>query len=160
MIDTDAAHLMWQAYAAARPERVAACADHTVEQFGDSPGLADTLLAAVLDGPKRATSELVAEFAARGDALPRVGSHWIACDGAGTPRVVLRSTELRIATFDEVDEAFAHDEGEDDRSLASWRTEHRRYFQRVCAARGAVWSETDEIVLERFAVVWPPDLSD
>lgn len=159
-VDRAAARLMWEAYRAAHPAAVQACPDYTVEQFGDSARLADELLGAVTDGPKRATSELLAEFGARGDALPRIGSHWIACDAAGTPRVVLRSTELRIATFGEVDAAFAFDEGEDDRSLESWRAEHRRYWQRGCAARGATWSERDEIVLERFAVVWPPELAD
>ncbi|MCD4527382.1 ASCH domain-containing protein [Nocardioides sp. cx-173] len=157
-VDIAAARAMWAAYAAAHPERVRACPEYTVEQFGDSRRLADELLAAVTDGPKRATSELVTEFRARGDDLPRVGSHWVACDGSGSPRVVLRSIELRIGTFDEVDERFAYDEGEDDRSLSSWQSEHRCYWQRACSARGAEWSEQDEIVLERFAIVWPPEL--
>ncbi|MBI9113453.1 ASCH domain-containing protein [Sanguibacter suaedae] len=159
-LDTDAAEAMWREYAAARPRAVAACRDRTVERFGDSAELADELLGLVLDGTKRATAELVAEFAHRDDPLPRVGSHWVVCDGAGAPRAVLRSTELRIGTFGSVDAAFAHDEGEDDRTLASWRVEHRRYWERTCAARGAVWSEDDEIVLERFSVVWPPEVAD
>lgn len=158
-VDTEAARDMWAAYTAAHPERRRACPDYTVEQFGDSRRLADELLAAVIEGSKRATSELVAEFRARGDDLPRVGSHWIACDGSGSPRVVLRSIELRVGKFDDVDERFAYDEGEDDRSLASWQSEHRRYWRRVCSARGSEWSERDEIVLERFAVVWPPELA-
>lgn len=74
--------------------------------------------------------------------------------------MVIRTTEVRIAPFAEVDEAFARDEGEDDRTLDSWRREHRKYWTRVCAARGVTWSETDDIVLERFALVWPPDLRD
>jgi uncharacterized protein YhfF len=76
------------------------------------------------------------------------------------PRIVIRSTEMRIGTFASVDAAFAFDEGEDDRSLASWRAEHHRYWERGCAARGRVWSEQDEVVLERFTVVWPPELAD
>ena len=50
--------------------------------------------------------------------------------------------------------------GEDDLSLESWRTQHRIYWERVSAARGAAWSEDDEIVFERFAVVWPPEHAD
>jgi uncharacterized protein YhfF len=151
---------MWQEYAAARPAAVAVCPEHTVERFGDSAELADELLGLVLDGRKRATAELVGEFRARGDDLPRVGSHWVVCDGTGAPRLVLRSTELRIGTFDQVDAEFAADEGEGDRTLESWRRGHRGYWERTCAARGATWSEDDEIVLERFRVVWPPDLAD
>ncbi|AZS45196.1 ASCH domain-containing protein [Microbacterium oleivorans] len=159
-LDRAAADRMWAAYRDARPEAAAAGPEYTVEHFGDSVRLADELLDAVLTGPKRATSELVADFLARGDVVPRVGSHWIACDGSGTPRIIIRSTELRIGPFASADAAFAADEGEDDRSLESWQREHRRYFTRVAAARGATWSEADEIVFERFAVVWPPEHAD
>lgn len=158
--DLAAAAALWEAYAAAHPERVAACPDHTVERFGDSEQLADELLALVLEGGKRATAALVRDFVAEGEPLPRVGSHWIACDGRGVPRVVLRSTELRVATFDEVDADFAAAEGEDDGTLESWRREHARYWTLTCAARGETWSEQDEIVLERFTVVWPPEHAD
>lgn len=158
--DTEAAVRLWSAYADAHPEAVRACPEYTVGWFGDSEGLGNALLQLVLDGTKRATASLVADFAADGEELPRIGSHWIACDGSGVPRVVLRSTELRIGRFADADEAFAHDEGEDDRSLESWRREHRRYWERTAAARGATWSEDDEIVFERFRVVWPPEHAD
>jgi uncharacterized protein YhfF len=151
---------MWRAYSEAHPQAVLACPDYTVERFGDSDALADELLAFVIDGPKRATAALVEDFLVEGEELPRIGSHWIACDGSGQPRVVIRSTELRVATFLDVDEAFANDEGEFERTLESWRDNHRRYWERTCAARGATWSERDEIVLERFKVVWPPELAD
>lgn len=159
-MDRDAAAVMWQAYVEAHPEVGRASPDYTVERFGDSDALADELLACVLDGPKRATAVLVDDFRVVDEPLPRLGSHWIACDGSGRPRLVIRSMELRIATFDDVDAAFAYDEGEDDRTLASWRVNHRRYWERTCAARGATWSESDEIVLERFRVVWPPEHAD
>jgi uncharacterized protein YhfF len=159
-LDLAAADAMWQAYAAAHPDAAAAGAEHTVERFGDSARLADALLEIVLSGRKRATSELVAEFLAGGDALPRIGSHWIACDGSGAPRAILRSTALRLGPFDSVDADFAAAEGEDDGSVASWKAEHRRYWQRTCAARGAIWTAEDEIVFERFSVVWPPAHAD
>ncbi|WP_204536748.1 ASCH domain-containing protein [Arthrobacter tumbae] len=151
---------MWNAYAKARPEAVAASPEYTVEHFGDSKRLANELLSLVMDGRKRATAELVAEFLARGDEVPRIGSHWIACDGGGAPRIIIRSTELRIGPFASSDAAFAADEGEDDGTLESWQREHRRYFTRVSAARGSQWSENDEIVFERFAVTWPPEHAD
>ncbi len=159
-VDRAAADAFWAAYSTAYPSAAAGAPEYTVEYFGDSPRLADELLRAVTHGPKRATAELVDAFVADGEALPRIGGHWIACDGTGQPAVILRTTELRIATFCDVDAAFAFDEGEDDRTLESWRREHRRYWTRTCAARGATWSEQDEIVCERFTVVWPPELAD
>lgn len=152
---------MWQDYTAAYPDAVAACPEYTIEHFGDSESLADRLLACVLGGEKRATSSLVAEYITEGQALPRIGSHWIACDGRGEPRAVLRTIEMRLGVFETVDAAFAFDEGEDDRSLESWRKEHRRYWARISAALGRKWSEeSDEIVLERFSVAWPLEHAD
>ncbi|MFL4474633.1 ASCH domain-containing protein [Paeniglutamicibacter sp. MACA_103] len=147
---------MWDEYSIAHPEPVRQCPEYTVERFGDSAVLADALLDEVIHGSKRATSTLAREFLDDGQPLPRVGSHWIACDGAGLPRVILKSVELRIGAFDSADADFARDEGEDDRSLESWRHEHRKYWQRTEAARGRTWSEDDEIVFERFLIVWPP----
>lgn len=156
-LDTVAAEHMWSEYAAAHPE--VASTEHTVDRFGDSGELSDELLALVLNGAKRATADLVAEFAARGEALPRVGSHWVVCDGAGVPRAVLQSTELRLGTIGDADEAFARDEGEDDLTLQSWLRGHRRYWERTSAARGEAFTDQHEIVFERFRVVWPPQVT-
>ena len=46
--------------------------------------------------------------------------------------------------------------GEDDRTLASWREGHRRYFTRACARLGRTFSEDLPVVLERFTLVWAP----
>lgn len=158
-LDRLVAEEFWAAYIEAHPKAADAAPGYTVEHFGDSARLADELLDLVLTGRKSATAELVEDFAARGDALPSIGSHWIACDSSGAPRIIIRSVELRIGDFASCDAAFAADEGEDDLSLASWRQSHAGYWKRVCAARGAEWSEDDEIVFERFAVVWPPEHS-
>ena len=71
------------------------------------------------------------EFLDDGESLPRVGSHWIACDGEGAPRIILRSIELRLGTLHDADADFAGDEGEGDRSLEGRRHEHRKYWQRT-----------------------------
>lgn len=161
--DLESATALWEAYLAAHPGVATGPEDAAlpdVMHFGDSPGLADELVALVTDGPKRATAGLVAEFAAESDPLPRIGGHWIACDGSGRPRVVLRSTELRVGPLISVDAEFAWDEGEDDRTLASWLEGHRRYFRRSCGRLGLEFTDQLEVVFERFAVVWPPELAD
>jgi hypothetical protein len=40
---------------------------------------------------------------------------------------ILKTIELTKRRFDEVDEAFAYDEGEGDRSLQYWREAHTEY---------------------------------
>jgi uncharacterized protein YhfF len=119
---------LWRGYAASRPGPVPPEEDPSVEQFGDHAALADELIALMLDGTKRVTAGLVADFAHVGKPLPRIGGHWVACDAAGTPRAVLRTTELRIGPLTSVDDAFAWDEGEDDRTRDSWLVGHLGYF--------------------------------
>ena len=94
--------------------------------FGDGPALANELLALVLDGRKTATCWA----AVHGERGTVVGKPYVILDGAGRPRVILETTELTQRRFDEVDAAFAHDEGEDDRTLASWRRGHEAFFTR------------------------------
>ena len=154
----DDARAMWRDYAAATGRPVDE--ELAVERFGDSVALADELIGLVLAGTKRATAGLVADFAADGEPLPRIGGHWVACDGAGAPRCVLRSVDLRLGPLASVDDAFAWDEGEGDRTRDSWLREHERYFRRTQAARGEAWSDDLEVVFERFRVVWPPEVAD
>ncbi|TQN43300.1 uncharacterized protein YhfF [Blastococcus colisei] len=154
----DDARAMWHAYAAAtgRP----ADEELPVERFGDGAALADELIGLVLAGTKRATAALVTDFLDDGEPLPRIGGHWVACDGAGAPRAILRSVDLRLGPLASVDDAFARDEGEGDRTRDSWLREHERYFRRTEAAHGRQWSDDAEVLFERFRVVWPPEIAD
>ena len=95
--------------------------------FGDSPELADELVALVLEGKKRATCWAVVE----GMKGAEIGEQMVVRDGAGRPRAVVQTLELKQRRFDEVEEQFAFDEGEGDRSLAYWRGAHQRYFTRL-----------------------------
>jgi uncharacterized protein YhfF len=129
---------------------------HDVFAFGDSPALQDGLLQVMLHGPKRATASLVLEHELAGNPLPMAGAFSVVLDGTGRPRAMIRTIAVDIRPFGQVDAAFAWDEGEDDRTLASWREEHRHCFTRDCARLGRTFSEDLPVVLERFALVWAP----
>ena len=94
--------------------------------FGDSPELADELLALVLAGRKTASCWAAVE----GLKGAEVGKPWAVKDSAGVVRCVLETVELTQRRYCDVDAAFAFEEGEDDRTLASWRAAHKRYFTR------------------------------
>lgn len=93
--------------------------------FGDSPEMADRLLACVLAGAKTATC-----WSIRDGPQTEVGKRMVAKDGAGRPRAVLETVSLEQVQFDEVGWDFAHAEGEGDRDLEDWRNGHRAYFTR------------------------------
>jgi uncharacterized protein YhfF len=121
-----------------------------VTSFGDSAELADKLLALVIDGPKRATAGAVVEYESEGVAIPQVGDRWVACDGRGRPRAVLRTTDVRVGPLWSVDEAFAWDEGEGDRTRADWLRMHRDYFSRALGRLGTPFDDDIAVVFERF----------
>ena len=112
--------------------------------FGDSPELADELLGLVLIGKKTATCWAASE----GDKGVDVGKRWIVKDGQGRPSAVLETIEVMRRRFGEVDAAFAHDEGEGDRTLADWREAHTDYF-----TRRSEFSPDMELYCERFRLV-------
>jgi uncharacterized protein YhfF len=155
-----AALAMWRDYGMSRPQPSPPEEEPWVGPFGDGPDMADGLLTLVLAGTKRATAGLVRNHIVASEPLPRVGGHWVVCDGQGVPRCVLRSVELRIGRLDSVDDTFAWDEGEGDRTRASWLATHLAYFRRTQEGRGEAWSDDLEVVFERFSVVWPPEVAD
>ena len=123
--------------------------------FGDNPTLADELLGLVLDGRKRATATAVPELEAEGEELPTVGELSIVLDGAGHPRALIRTTHVDVVPMGEVTEEFAALEGEDDRTLASWRREHERYWRRVLAGTDVEVDDDLEVLLETFELLYP-----
>lgn len=128
----------------------------TAYAFGDSAEMADELGLLVLHGPKRATAGLLASFEADEEPLPEVGDRCLVLGGDGRPLAVVRTSDVRVGPLSSVDDSFAWDEGEGDRTRSWWLNAHTRFFTRECAARG--WEFTDDIpvVFERFELVWPP----
>lgn len=119
-------------------------------QFGDSYELANELAELVVNGPKRATCGAVAQLEAANEAVPSVGDYWVVCDGSGGPVAVLRTTDIRVGPLSSIDDQFAWDEGEGDRSRANWLDAHTGYFTRAFAAMGHDMHADIDVVFERF----------
>ena len=128
--------------------------DPGIEWFGDGAELAAELGDLVRRGVKRASAGLAASWDAEGDHLPRAGDLKIVIDWDGEPIAVIEVTDVRVQPFDQVDEAFARDEGEGDRTLAWWRDAHWRYFSRECHRRGAQMTQTIPVVCWRFRLIY------
>ena len=140
----------WAAYAAA----TGAKGPYAAWGFGDDdkPELMTKLGLLVRDGPKRATTSRLDDYDEDDEPIPVRGDHSVIIDGDGHPLCIIRTTAVEIRPYREVDDAFAWDEGEGDRSLADWRRGHEWYFASV----GTPIDDDTPLVLERFAKVWPP----
>jgi uncharacterized protein YhfF len=132
---------------------------YDVVAFGDSPAMADELGALVINGPKRATAGLARDCGPGKEAMPAVGEHVVVIDGSGTPLCIWRTTDVQVKPLIEVDDAFAWDEGEGDRTRDDWLRGHRAFFSRQAAREGFDFHDRIETVFVRFTIVWPPDVA-
>ena len=145
----------WQAYLNTRPPDSPIRAERYVaEGFGDSPAMADDLGELVVRGVKTATCSALWEWQADGDPLPEVGLKTVVLNGRGEPWCIIEVTEVTIRPFNEVNDRFAYEEGEGDRSLDYWRDAHRRFFSRTLPRIGRAFDETMPLVCERFRVIY------
>ncbi len=122
--------------------------------FGADPATADHLLQLVLDGTKTATSGARWDYDVTDEALPEPGDLSIILDGDGHPRALIRTTDVAVLPFEDVDAEHAAAEGEGDRSLAYWRRVHRAFFtEHADHDRG--FDVRMPVVCERFEVLVP-----
>ncbi len=115
-------------------------------EFGFPGPLRDRLIAAVLRGTKTATTSLLAEWEADGDALPKAGERETVIDSAGEPVATIEITRCEVRKLSAVDDAIARAEGEDYSTAAGWRAEHERFWR--------------EEVLPEWGNGEPPTISD
>ncbi len=121
--------------------------------FGATPEQADELLALVLSGAKTATASALWDYEEAGEELPTPGTLGIVTDGRGIPHALVITTEVDVVPFDDVSAEHAYLEGEGDRSLATWRAVHQRFFTDH-AAHDRGFSQDMPVVLQRFAVLY------
>ena len=62
--------------------------------------------------------------------------------------------------LNQVDNAFAWDEGEGDRTRRDWLEMHVRYFAARAKAENFTFDESMPAVFERFTLVWPSGDAD
>jgi len=125
-----------------------------IEPFGDTAELADELIDLVVHGPKRATAAALADFELEGAPLPKADGLSVATDGRGIARAILRTTDVRIGALSSVDDAFAWDEGEGDRTRAAWLADHETFFRRYLPTIGIKFDPEMPTVFERFEVIY------
>ena len=103
--------------------------------FGDSPEMADELLALVLAGKKTATVSVILED----EQAPSVGDLSLVLDGLSTPACVIKTVHVKL-------------EGEDE-NFEQWKSGNIRYWTRDAAKRGYTFTDQTPITFERFEVV-------
>lgn len=154
VVDASAIEAYWNSYLESLGLEPATSDPPEAWGFGDSPQMAGELGLLVAQRIKTATCSLLWEYEAAGEAIPQVGDLSIILDGAGRPLCLIKTIEVTMRAYNEVDAQFAYDEGEGDRSLAFWRDAHWRFFSRTCASLDRAPAVDMPLVCERFEVIY------
>ena len=146
----------WRSYVERLPESEREREYFEAFQFGAGREMANQLARLVLDGIKTAASDLIWHIDANHKPRWAVGDEHVVLDGAWTPVAVIRTTELSERRFCDVDEAFAYDYGEGDRTLTWWREHVFAWYANQCRELGIEPTEEMPLLCERFEVVYAP----
>lgn len=116
--------------------------------FGDSPQMADELLALVLSRKKTATVSVVLE----GEPKPSVGDLSLVLDGKGNPACVIKTVYLKVVKFCDLTWDMVKLEGEDE-NFEQWKTGNIWYWEQDAIRRGYTFTQDIPITFEIFEVV-------
>jgi uncharacterized protein YhfF len=128
---------------------------YLVDDFADTPEAATKVGKLVRDGIKTTTSSLLWGLEHAAEPLPKVGDISVVVDGNGSPLCVTEMMEVEIRPFNMVDEQFAFEYGEGERTLAYWLSDNWDFHSRWCREIGREPSESMPIVFQRFRLLYP-----
>lgn len=146
----------WQRYLSTLPEDERKnTPSYGVDQFADTPEAATKVGKLVRDGLKTTTSSLVWGLEYIGETLPKVSAIELIVDGNDEPLCIIELTEVEVRPFNTVDEQFAFEYGEGDRTLAFWLQDNWDFHSHWCREIGREPSETMPLVFQRFRLLYP-----
>lgn len=103
--------------------------------MGRDPAIADELLALILIGFKRATACLAHDVEAGNEMMAQVGGHVVLLDGDDRPRACGAPRRWEVKPLRDVDDAFAWDEGEGERTGEDWLALHERCLRVLASTK-------------------------
>lgn len=106
-------------------------------------------------GIKTASCSLKAGYDIENEPFPEIGRLTVVLNWAEEPVCIVKLNHVSCCPFNEVTEEFAKSEGEGDGTYEWWHKAHINFFTEYAKTIGAEFTETSELVLERFDKVYP-----
>lgn len=145
-----------QEYVASLPEfERSKMQTYEITDFGNTKEMADSIGALARSGIKTTTSMLLWELEQGDEKYPFVGEIDVVTDSNGEPLCIIEFTEVEVRPFNAIDEAFAYNYGEGDRTLAWWRAAMWDYYVGECHSLKREPSESMPLVCMRFRLLYP-----
>lgn len=125
----------------------------SVWSLGESELDSSVLAAMVASGKKTASTSLLVEYTQGDVKLPKVGALSVIVDWSGRVVCVIRTTDVKIDSFDRVDESHAQMEMLGDGSLSYWQDVYWELFDQISKEHNLEADEKMDVVCERFEVL-------
>ena len=100
-------------------------------EFGTPGAMREKLVDLVVNGNKRATAGLLAEYEEEHEPLEHVGERLAIVDDDGRHVATVAVTKVVVSRFADVPDEFALAEAEGDLNAADFRESHRRFWSSV-----------------------------
>lgn len=121
-----------------------------VIHFCDNQQDADLCADLVKNGIKKATTDSLLGLQYRNEPLPRIGDFKVVTNWKGEAQCIIKLTSVKLKPYFSIDAAYAHLEGEGDKSLDYWKKVHWDYFTRELEPFGRVPRESMILVCQEF----------
>jgi uncharacterized protein YhfF len=125
------------------------------EHFCADEWNANACAALINAGTKTSSCSLKACYAIEQEPEPVVGQLTVVLDWQQQPVCIIKVIRIEYCQFKDVTPEFAAQEGEGDRSYASWRSSHQAFFTQDVHQLGISFDEESELILEYFTKVFP-----
>lgn len=152
-MDNASARNMWGDYLEEHLEDAFHEAPKTIH-FCDNEKDANESVELVKQGIKKATSYSLLGLQNRNEALPKIGDFMVITDWEGNAKCIVETTAVRLKPFFSIDEAYAQQEGEGDKSLTYWKKTHWEYYTRELEAFERLPRESMIVVCQEFEKVF------
>lgn len=125
----------------------------SVWPMGENELDASILGVMVANGKKQATSSLLLEYTKGDVLLPKKGNESVIVDWSGRVLCTIRTTNVRIVGFKNVDESHSAMEMLGDGSVEYWQDVYWDLFSEVCKGNNVEPDDEMDVVCESFEVI-------
>lgn len=127
--------------------------NYRVRTFGSNPEAIVRLLGLISAGEKTGTFTSPWIYERELERKPVRDGYTVVMGPDREPRLLLRTVELQMLTFETITEDHARFDGPGARELSRWRDIHLAFFTRELARHGMQPQSDMPVVLERFKVI-------
>jgi uncharacterized protein YhfF len=112
----------------------------------------------VVTGQKQATTSLYGTYQAANEKLPQIGDLMIVKNADNQMVALIRNIKVTVCKYKDVSEEMAELEGEDDKSLKSWRQNHFTFLRNeTIKYKLPLFTIDDLVVFEQFELIATPN---